>query len=184
MTHRDINIKMAQMMKDQSGTEDAGEKTKGGDKEDVGRATSDMVKKLERRKRMLEERLEELDDRIRWRNFIARSSEVSGSKASVGEESELEALEAAFAEFTAFRYGTAYSEAFSEAPDLSLTKHVRLLSSKRVWCVLAILRLHALAPHVHAEAQQHQRDDYNARDLCAADARGPQGLLDVAPQSR
>ena len=44
MTHRDINIKMAQMMKDQSGTEDAGEKTKGGDKEDVGRATSDMVK--------------------------------------------------------------------------------------------------------------------------------------------
>ena len=126
MTHRDINIKMAQMMKDQSGTEDAGEKTKGGDKEDVGRATSDMVKKLERRKRMLEERLEELDDRIRWRNFIARSSEVSGSKASVGEESELEALEAAFAEFTAFRYGTAYSEAFSEAPDLSLTKHEKV----------------------------------------------------------
>ena len=90
------------------------------------KTTGDVVKQLERRKRVLEERLEEIDDRIRWRNFIARNGEVSSSKVSEGEESELEALEAAFAEFTAFRYGTAYSEAFSEAPDMSLTKHEKV----------------------------------------------------------
>ena len=119
-------------MKTAARAEDSSEESDAAAKDKNSEQFSSNPDQLRRKKELLEERLENIDDKIRWRNFVAKSGEISsGSKVSSNEETEVEALEAAFAEFTAFRYGTAYSEAFSEAPDLSLTKHEKRYPRKR-----------------------------------------------------